>query len=127
MKQEIYESGEDYLETILMISKEKDSVRAIDIAHHLNFSKPSVSRALVKLKEQGHIEIEKNLITLTPSGLDIATKIYERHLVFTDFLKHIGVSEEAAKNDACKLEHAISSETFEKLKVYIDSVLKKEV
>ncbi len=126
MTTDIYESGEDYLETILIISQTKENVRAIDIAHYLNFSKPSVSRALSKLKDQGYIENRSNIITLTPEGREIAEKIYERHILFTKFLSYIGVDPTQAAKDACRMEHTMSEETFSKLKAYITTVITEE-
>ena len=119
----IYESGEDYLEAILVIGKDKTYVRAIDIVHHLNYSKPSVSRALAKLKDQGYIDINNNVITLTESGNKIANMIYERHEFFSKFLVKIGVNASQAAIDACKMEHAISEETFHALKVKLNSIM----
>ena len=105
----VYESGEDYLEAILMVSEKKDEVHAIDIVNELGFSKPSVSIALKKLKEQGYITIdEMNHLHLTDSGLEIANKIYERHKILTSILMYVGVSKETAEEDACKLEHDLS-------------------
>lgn len=111
------ESQEDYLEKILQISKEKDNVHAIDIARGLSFSKPSVSVAMNKLKEQGYIEInDKGEITLTPSGLVIAEKTLEKHTILTEMLVYLGVDEETAKEDACKMEHDISDKTWAAIK-----------
>ena len=111
------ESQEDYLEKILQISKEKDNVHAIDIARGLSFSKPSVSVAMNKLKEQGYIEInDKGEITLTPSGLSIAEKTLEKHTILTEMLVYLGVDEETAREDACKMEHDISDKTWEAIK-----------
>lgn len=108
------ESGEMYLETILVLSKEKANVRSIDICEEMGFSKPSVSKAMGNLKQGGFIVMdENNFISLTPSGKEIAQKIYERHTVLTRFLESIGVSPETASKDACKMEHDISDETFE--------------
>lgn len=111
------ESQEDYLEKILQISQEKDNVHAIDIARGLSFSKPSVSVAMNKLKEQGYIEInDKGEITLTPSGLAIAEKTLEKHTILTEMLVYLGVDEETAKEDACKMEHDISDKTWAAIK-----------
>ena len=111
------ESQEDYLEKILQISKEKENVHAIDIARGLSFSKPSVSVAMNKLKEQGYIEInDKGEITLTPSGLAIAEKTLEKHTILTEMLVYLGVDEETAKEDACKMEHDISDKTWDAIK-----------
>ena len=111
------ESQEDYLEKILQISQEKDNVHAIDIARGLSFSKPSVSVAMNKLKEQGYIEInDKVEITLTPSGLAIAEKTLEKHTILTEMLVYLGVDEETAREDACKMEHDISDKTWTAIK-----------
>ena len=111
------ESQEDYLEKILQISKEKETVHAIDVARGLSFSKPSVSVAMNKLKEQGHIEInDKGEITLTPSGLLIAEKTLEKHNILTEMLVSLGVDRETAMEDACKMEHDISDKTWEAIK-----------
>lgn len=115
----IYESSEDYLERILMLSETKDSVRAIDIARSMNFSKPSVSIAMKKLSENGYIEIlDNSFIVLTESGKRIAKEVYERHNVLTDILVALGVDENVAKEDACKIEHDLSKESFKAIKDY---------
>lgn len=115
----IQESAQNYLETILMLTEEKGSVRSIDIATELDFSKPSVSVAMKKLRESKHITIDDDgFIKLTDSGLAIATEMYERHKFFTEFLAKIGVSHETAVKDACKIEHVLSTETFEKLQTF---------
>ena len=113
----LYESAEDYLERILILSKELEVVRSIDIARDMNFSKPSVSVAMHKLEDNGYIKIgEDGEIILTSSGKKVAEAVYERHLVLTKALMNIGVSEEQAKIDACKVEHDISDETFAAIK-----------
>ena len=113
----IYESGEMYLETILILKHKLANVRAIDVAQEMDFSKPSVSRALGILKNNGFIAIDKNgYISLSETGGAIAEKIYERHKVLTDLFTAIGVPEDIAQEDACKVEHAISDETFNALK-----------
>lgn len=113
----LLESGEMYLETILILTKEKGSVRSLDVAEYMNFSKPSVSRAVGILKEGGYIQVDKaGLITLTESGREIAEKIYDRHTVLSSLLIRLGVSEKTAVEDACKMEHDISDETFEAIK-----------
>ena len=115
------ESREDYLEKILQISKEKESVHAIDIAREMNFSKPSVSVAMNKLKEAGYILVnEKDEITLTDSGKEIAEKTLEKHLILTDILISLGVDEETAKEDACRMEHDISDKTWEAIKKHAE-------
>ena len=116
-----FESKEDYLERILMLSEKNNLVRAIDIATSMNFSKPSVSIALKKLKADGFILVneETGNVTLTKTGMAIAQEIYERHKVISTALMMIGVSEETALEDACKVEHNISRETFTKIKDFI--------
>lgn len=116
----IYESAEDYLERILILSEHMEFVRAIDIVNDMGFSKPSVSIAMKKLQMNSYIEIsDKGHITLTKAGEKIAKRIYERHLVLTQILKDLGVPEEIAKNDACKIEHDLSDESFEAIKKHI--------
>jgi len=111
------ESQEDYLEKILQISQKKDNVHAIDIAREMNFSKPSVSVAMNKLKEAGLIEInKKDEISLTPSGLAIAEKTLEKHLILTKVLVSLGVDEKVAMEDACRIEHDISDQTWQAIK-----------
>lgn len=111
------ESQEDYLEKILQISQVKESVHAIDIAREMNFSKPSVSVAMTKLKEANYISInDKGEITLTASGLAIAQKTLEKHVILTKLLMYLGVDEETAKEDACRMEHDISDTTWEIIK-----------
>ena len=111
------ESQEDYLEKILQISKVKSSVHAIDVAREMSFSKPSVSVAMNKLKALNYIEInKKDEITLTPEGLEIAEKTLEKHELLIQLLMNLGVSEETAKADACRMEHDISSETWDAIK-----------
>lgn len=117
----IHESAENYLETILMLQTRNGSVRSIDIAVELNFTKPSVSRAMKSLREKGHIEVQRGgEIVLTESGLQIAEKIYQRHLTLKEYLMRIGVGEETAAADACKIEHVISEESFSKLRAYVE-------
>lgn len=114
---ELHESGEMYLETILILSKQLPVVRAIDISEELEYSKPSVSRAIKLLVNDEYISLDKNkFITLTKKGQNIAEKIFNRHKVLTCALKSIGVNEDIAAEDACKIEHVISEETFERLK-----------
>ena len=119
----IQESGEMYLETIYVLSQTKSSVRAIDVSEHMGFSKPSVSRAVGLLKEADLISVEQNgAIILTQKGLERAKKIYERHTILTSFLMSIGVSEETASDDACKIEHHISDETVEAIRRHMGAV-----
>ncbi len=116
----VYESAEDYLEAILVIGQRRGAVRSIDIANELGFSKPSVSVAMKKLRESGHIEMDPDgLIRLLPSGRAIAERIYERHRTLTDFFIYLGVDETSASADACLVEHDLSAGTFEKLKDHI--------
>ena len=116
----IQESGEMYLETIHVLYKKNGHVRSIDISEHMGYSKPSVSRAMGLLKSGGYIQIDRDgSITLTEAGLSVAEKIYERHTLLTTLLIRLGVSAEIAAEDACKLEHAISDESFEAIKNYI--------
>ena len=113
----IYESAEDYLEAILMLPEKNGHVRSIDVANMLNFSKPSVSIAMKKLRENGYVETDANgLLTLTPEGQKIAARVYERHRVLSDLLMALGVSAETARADACRIEHDLSEETWEKIK-----------
>lgn len=121
MTKQIHESGEDYLETILILHQRTGSVRSIDIVREMELSKPSVSRAMGILREGGFINVdESGYITLTDEGRRVAETIYERHRVFTDWLIYLGVSADTAARDACRLEHAISPESFEKLKEHIE-------
>ena len=113
----IQESAENYLETILMLKNSKGSVRSVDIANELEFSKPSVSIAMKNLRENGYIEVDSNgYITLLPSGKEIAEKMYERHTTLSNWLVDIGVPKEIATDDAFRIEHIISTETFEAIK-----------
>ena len=115
------ESQEDYLEKILQISQKKECVHAIDIAREMSFSKPSVSVAINKLKEQGYITInEKDEIDLTDSGRVIAEKTLEKHIILTNMLVSLGVPEEIAKEDACRMEHDISDKTWEAIKKHAE-------
>ena len=118
----IKESAENYLETILVLSKKLPVVRAVDIANELGYKKSSVSIAMKHLREREHITVsDAGFITLTNSGLHIAEMIFERHEVLTKFLTSIGVEEEIASEDACRLEHVISQESFEALKKHYES------
>lgn len=116
------ESGEDYLESILKIERQKGVVRSIDVANDLKVTKPSVSRAIHILEERGFITINENSqLILSEEGRAIAEKIYERHVLFTQFLIKIGVDEEVAAEDACRMEHTLSDESFLALKSFIES------
>lgn len=117
---QIHQSAEDYLECILKLSKIRPVVRSIDIATEMNYSKPSISVAMKNLRLNGYINMdESGFITLTDSGMEIAASIYERHLVIQDWLKYLGVDEKIAEEDACKIEHTLSKETFAALKKHI--------
>jgi len=117
----IQESAENYLESILMLKEEKGFVRSIDIAHHMDFSKPSISRAMGLLRENGYITMDKDgFINLTEAGMEVASRIYERHRLLTQWLTALGVSPETAAEDACRIEHDISEETFLRLKDHIN-------
>ena len=122
---QIRESAEMYLETILILSKKGD-VRSIDIARHMNFSRPSVSVTVHNLAKENYIKINENgTISLEPAGREIAERIYERHTVLTELLVAIGVSEKTAEDDACKIEHTLSIETFNCIKKAIKKMDKK--
>ncbi len=113
----LQESGEMYLETIIILSGRSNKVRSIDIAEYMGFSKPSVSRAVSILKDEGYIDVDNSgYITLTKEGENIASSIYEKHIVISNLLTELGVSAETADKDACKMEHVISDETFEIIK-----------
>ena len=117
----IQESGEMYLETILILSQEGKAVRAIDVGTTMGFSKPSVSRAMGILKKDGYITVDENgHISLTDSGRKIAEKIYARHKILTEYLIRLGVSEKTAVEDACKMEHDISDESFGAIRKHIE-------
>lgn len=117
----IYESGENYLETILMLAKKNGNVRSIDIANELDFSKPSVSIAMKNLRENCYILVDKEgFITLTDKGKAIAETMYERHLFLSKWLMDIGVDEKTANDDACRMEHVLSEESFEAIRLYCE-------
>lgn len=119
----LHESGEMYLETIYVLSQKKGSVRSIDVAEYMEFSKPSVSRAISVLKADGFVFAdESGLLHLTEQGMEVATTMYTRHVALTDFLMKIGVSEQIAAQDACKMEHAISEETFAAVCAHIETL-----
>ena len=118
----IYESSEDYLERILILKEAKGHVRSIDIAESMNFSKPSVSVAMKKLRENGYILVDNDgFITLTEKGMAIANHTYEKHKLLSALLIGLGVSEYTAREDACKIDHDLSDETFNAIKTYVDS------
>ena len=112
----IHESAENYLETILILQKRTGAVRSVDIANELDFSKPSVSIAMKNLRENGYIQVEGGYITLLPDGQRIAEQILERHTLLTKWLVALGVPEDIAVEDACRIEHVISEESFEAIK-----------
>ncbi len=115
----IYESAEDYLEAILMLQERLGAVRSIDVVNELCVSKPSVSVAMKRLRENGYIQMDADgYLSLEPEGLAIAQKIYERHRLLSEFFMRLGVSEETAVADACRVEHDLSDETFEKIKLH---------
>ncbi|MBE5731586.1 MAG: metal-dependent transcriptional regulator [Clostridiales bacterium] len=119
----LQESGEMYLESIYMLTKSKGAVRSIDIVEYMNYSKPSVSRAVKLLKNGEFILIDEHgYITLTESGKEIAEKIVERHTLISSFLISLGVNETTASEDACKIEHVISDESFDAIKRYAEKV-----
>ena len=117
----IYASGEDYLEAVLVLQKEKGMVRSVDLARHMGFSKPSISHAVGVLKNGGFLTVDEDgYLHLTEDGRKVAEKIYERHQFFTEQLVAVGVDRETAERDACRIEHAISEETFQKLKASVE-------
>ncbi len=119
----VHESGEMYLEAILVLTKQNGFVRSIDVSEYLNYSKPSVSRAMGILRSGDYIQVDKDgTITLTDTGREIAEKIFERHTVLSQLLIRLGVSPETAAADACKLEHAISDESFQAIKRHAASI-----
>ena len=116
----LQESGEMYLESIYVLTRENKNVRSIDVVEYMGFSKPSVSRAIGLLKNGGYVTVDKDgFLSLTEVGLEVSRKIYERHDIISKFLISLGVSEEAASNDACKIEHVISDESFEAIKRFV--------
>lgn len=116
----IQESAENYLETIYVLSGKQPAVRSIDIANELSFSKPSVSVAMKNLREKGYIRTDsQGHITLTPEGLEIAKSVYERHVLFSNWLIYLGVDPETAAEDACRIEHILSQDSYEAIKNHI--------
>ncbi|MGN0475242.1 MAG: metal-dependent transcriptional regulator [Acutalibacteraceae bacterium] len=123
----IRESSEDYLETILILQERKGSVRSIDIANELNFSKPSVSVAMKNLRENGYIQVDDSgCITLTNAGFEIADRMYERHRTISEYFVLLGVEPEIAVKDACRIEHIISDESFQAIKSQHDRLAEKQ-
>lgn len=124
--QKIHESSENYLETILILTQRKGSVRSVDIAAELEFSKPSVSVAMKQLRENGCITVNGDgLISLTEKGKEIAEAVYERHTLFTNWLVSLGVDKDIAAEDACRIEHVLSAESFEAIKSHVEGSLAK--
>lgn len=120
----IHASGEDYLEAVLMLQKKMGMVRSVDLARHMGFSKPSISHAVGVLRNGGFLTVDEDgFLHLTDMGREIAEKIYERHQFFTEQLVAAGVDQETAEQDACRIEHAISDKSFQKLR---DNYLKKQ-
>ena len=120
MKDRIFESKEDYLETILILHNRNGEVRSVDIAAEMDYSKPSVSVAMKNLREECCISVDKNgYISLTKSGREIAERVYERHLLFTSWLTSMGVPEDIAAEDACRIEHCLSAESYAAIKKYV--------
>ena len=117
---QIHQSAEDYLECILKLSKQRPVLRSIDIANDMNYSKPSISVAMKNLRLNGYISVdESGFITLTDSGMEIASNIYDRHLILRKWLEFLGISPETAEQDACKIEHTLSKETYTALRKHI--------
>lgn len=121
----LLESGENYLESVYKLSLSKNEVHAIDVVNDLNFSKPSVSIMLKKLKDEGYLTIDnENHLHLTEVGLKIAMKIYDRHTTLKNILLHLGVKDEVAEEDACKIEHDLTDESFDAIKKYYNEKIK---
>ena len=117
---DLQESGEMYLETIYILSQESSAVRAIDVGEYMGFSKPSVSRAMGLLKQGGYVTTDRDgFLSLTESGLEVASKIYERHTVLRDLLIRLGVDPETAATDACRIEHVISDQSFQAIRAHV--------
>ena len=124
---QLQESGEMYLETILILSREKNYVRSIDVCEYMGYSKPSISRAVSLLRNKGYVKMDdRGYLSLTESGQAIAEKIYERHQVLTKVLTDLGVDKKAAAEDACRIEHVISDETFDAIKKHIVQAERQE-
>lgn len=123
----LQESGEMYLETVYILSNRSESIRSIDICEYMGYSKPSVSRAVGLLKNGGYVTVdEKGYITLTSEGKSVAEKMFERHTMLTDFLVRLGVDKDIASEDACKIEHHISEESFEAIKKHVNAFKSEE-
>ena len=120
----VQESAENYLEAILVLGQKNGQVRSIDVAHYTGFSKPSISRAVGLLRDNGYVSIDQyGLLHLTDEGREIAESIYERHTVLTAFLTALGVEREVAAEDACRIEHVLSAETFDRLKKHAEDYI----
>ena len=121
MNMTIHKSAEDYLEAMLMLKKERGYIRSVDVAEKLGVTKPSVSYATKRLRESGHIALDSaGMIVLLPPGLEVAERIYERHLLLTELLIGLGVSPETAREDACRIEHDLSVETFDAIRKHAE-------
>ncbi len=119
----LQESGEMYLESILFLSQKNNLVRAVDIAEYMGYSKPAVSRGLAKLRQERYILIDQDgYIALTENGRTVAEKMYERHTLLTSFLMQLGVDEDTAAQDACRIEHVVSDKSFEAMKKHIETL-----
>ena len=122
---ELHRAGEDYLKAILILQKQNHAVRSLDVAEMLRVTKPSVSNAMKRLREEGYIEMNRSgFITVTEKGMEIADKIYTRHKKLTDFFIALGVNQEVAEDDACKIEHDLSDETFDAICSHIEKFSK---
>ena len=120
----LQESGEMYLETIYVLTRARNDVRAIDVCEYMGYSKPSVSRAISLLKSGGYVTVDENgFLSLTADGLEVAEKMYERHTVLTEFLVRLGVERDTAVEDACKIEHHLSDASFRAIKRYAEMVI----
>ena len=123
----IQRSSEDYLETMLMMKEQHGYVRSIDVAEHLGVTKPSVSYATKRLRENGYITMDADgLITLTDAGMEIAARMYERHKLLSQFLMRLGVDEATALEDACKIEHDVSQQSFEAIRRHVEAAMGQE-
>ena len=121
MDMTIHKSAEDYLEAMLMLKEERGYVRSVDVAERLGVTKPSVSYAVKRLREAGYLSLDPaGMIVLQPSGLEIAERMYERHKLLTELFMNLGVSPETAREDACKIEHDLSVETFDAIRRHVD-------
>ncbi len=119
----LQESGEMYLETIYILSKERSDVRAVDVGDYMGYSKPSVSRAMGLLRQGGFIVVDTDgFISLTEAGREVAEKMYERHTLITSLLVRLGVAEDVAAEDACKIEHNLSDQSFAAIKRYVEQI-----